>query len=71
MKIFKSSGLILIPEGLPREYLTMNQTLLPIFVLKDIHREVSPSNKIPALTKSINMNILVVGTSKQPFIKSS
>ena len=35
----------------------------------DTHREKSSSNKIPALTKSMNINIWVAGTSKQLFIK--
>ena len=35
------------------------------------HREKAPSNKIPALTKSINMHIWVVGTSSEPFLRSS
>ena len=36
-------------------------------VLKDTHREKAPSNKTPALTKSTNMNIWLVGTSNQLF----
>ena len=40
-------------------------------MLKDTHREKSPSNKTPALTKSMNMNIWVIGTSKQVFIRGS
>ena len=39
--------------------------------LKDTHREKPPSNKIPVLTKSMNMDIWVVGTSNQFFLKSS
>ena len=35
------------------------------------HREKAPSNKIPALTKSINMHIWVVGTSSESFLRSS
>ena len=31
----------------------------------------SPSNKTPALTESMNMNIWVIGTSKQVFIRDS
>ena len=38
---------------------------------KDIHREKAPSNKTPALTKSRNMGIWVVGTPNQPFIRGS
>ena len=36
-----------------------------IFKLKDIHREKSPSNKTPALTKSMSTDIWVVGTLNQ------
>ena len=36
-------------------------------VLKDTNREKAPSNKTPALTKSTNMNIWLVGTSNQLF----
>ena len=38
-----------------------------IVVLKDTHREKAPSNKTPALTKSTNMGIWVVGTTNQLF----
>ena len=38
---------------------------------KDTHREKVPSNKTPALTKSTNMGIWVVGTSNQLFIRGS
>ena len=35
-----------------------------LLAFKDTHREKSPSNKIPELTKSMNMDIWVVGTLK-------
>ena len=38
---------------------------------KDTHRGKAPSNKTPALTKSINMGICVVGTTNQLFIRVS
>ena len=38
---------------------------------KDTHGEEAPSNKTPALTKSTNMGIWVVGTSNQFFIRGS
>ena len=41
------------------------------FCLKDTHKEKAPSNKTPALTKSANMGIWVVGTSNQLFIRRS
>ena len=40
-------------------------------VLKDTHREKAPSNKTPALTKSMNMDIWVFGTSNQLFARGS
>ena len=39
--------------------------------LKDTHREKAVSNKTPALTKSTNMGIWVVGTLNQLFIRGS
>ena len=41
----------------------------PTNYLKDTHREKASSNKTPALTKSTNMDIGVVGTSNQLFIR--
>ena len=38
---------------------------------KDTHREKALSNKIPARSKSMNMNIWLVGTSNQLFILGS
>ena len=40
-------------------------------MLKDTHREKAPSNKTPALTRSWNMYIWVVGTSNQLFLRGS
>ena len=40
-------------------------------VIKDTHREKAPSNKTQAYTKGMNMDIWVVGTSKQLFIRVS
>ena len=37
-------------------------------LIKNTHREKAPSNKTPTLTKNINMDICVVGTSNQLFI---
>ena len=48
-----------------------HRTLLCIFFLKDTHREKAPSNGTPALTKSTNMGIWVVGTTNQLFIRGS
>ena len=38
---------------------------------KDAHREEAPSNKTPALSESMNMDIWVVGTSNQLFVTGS
>ena len=40
-------------------------------VFKGTHREKVPSNKIPALTKSTNMNIWVAVTSNKLFLRGS
>ena len=37
--------------------------------VKDTHKENAPSNKTPVLTKSVNIDIWVVGTSNQVFIR--
>ena len=37
----------------------------------DTHREKAPLNKTSALTESTNMDIWVVGTSNQLFIRGS
>ena len=39
--------------------------------LKDTHKEKAPSNQTPALTKSMHVDIWVVGTSNQLFIRGS
>ena len=38
-------------------------------VIKDTHREKEPSNKTPTLTKSTNMDIWIVGTINQLFMR--
>ena len=38
---------------------------------KDTHREQAPSNKTPALSESMDMDIWVVGSSNQFFITGS
>ena len=45
--------------------------ILDLRLLKDTHREKAPSNKTPALSKSMDMDIRVVGTSTQLFITGS
>lgn len=40
-------------------------------LFKDNYREKIPSNKTPVLTKLMNNDTLVVGTSNQFFLKSS
>ena len=39
----------------------ISKILLHLWAVKDTHREKSPSNKTPALSKSMNMDIWVVG----------
>ena len=39
--------------------------------LKDTHREKAPSNNTPGFTKSMNMDIWVIGTSNQLFLRGS
>ena len=41
------------------------------YTYKDTHREKASSNKTSTLSKSMNMDIWVVGTSKQLFIRGS
>ena len=41
------------------------------FVIKDTHRVKAPSKQTPALTKSRNIGIWVIGTSNQLFIEGS
>ena len=45
--------------------------LIKIIFLKDIYMEKGHPNETPALTKSMNMEIWVVGTSNQLFIRGS
>ena len=40
-------------------------------LFKDTYREKAPQSKTPALTKSMNMGIWVIGTSNQPFTRGS
>ena len=47
------------------------KTSAPRKVLKDTERENSLINKTQALPKSINMDIWVIGTSNQQFIRGS
>ena len=40
-------------------------------ILNYIHMEKDPTNETSALTKSMNMNIWIIGTSNQLFIRGS
>ena len=42
-----------------------------LIIIKDTHREKASSNKTPSRSKSMNMDIWVVGTSNQVFIRGS
>ena len=44
---------------------------VPGNILKDNHREKGSSNKIQAFTKSLSVDIWLVGTSNQLFIRGS
>ena len=44
--------------------------LRPLFI-KDTHREKAPSNQSAVLTKTTNMDIRVIGTTNQLFIRGS
>ena len=46
-------------------------TVVNNFELKDTHRERVPSNETPALTKRMNMDTWVVGTSNELRIRDS
>ena len=45
--------------------------LFPLWSLKDTHREKALSNETPALTKSTNKSICLIGTTNQLFIRDS
>ena len=53
------------------DYLLNNFISFTILYVKDTHREKTPSNKTPALTKSMNMDICMVSTSSQHFVRGS
>ena len=40
-----------------------------LFIVKDTQREKAPSNKTPTLPKSMNMDIWMVDTPNQPFVR--
>ena len=79
MKIFQISiplGLLHCTLRIPQcvilslKYIT-HKSKLQLIPLKNTHREKAPSNETPALTKSTNMGIWVVGTTNQLFIRGS
>ena len=39
--------------------------------IKDTHRENAPSNETPIVSKSMNIDVWVVGTSNQLFLRGS
>ena len=47
------------------------KTLYEFRTIKDTHREKVPSNKTPALTESMKMDMWVVGTLNQLFLEGS
>ena len=42
-----------------------------IKTLRNTQREKTPSNKAPALTKNVNMDMWLVGSSNQVFVRGS
>ena len=51
--------------------ISISKLMCYFYRIKDTHREKASSDKTPALTKSTNTGILVVGTSNQHFIRGS
>ena len=49
----------------------ITQTFLLCLILRILTRKKTPSNKTPALTNGRNMDIWVLGTSNQLFIRGS
>ena len=66
IRIFKPHFLLVIPQACGRQSIF----LVPIS-LKDTHRENTLTNKTLALSKSMNMDIWVIGTLNQLFIGGS
>ena len=52
-------------------YYVYNRPPLKLNALKDTHKEKTPLNKTYSLTKSMNMEIWLVGTLNQLFIRGS
>ena len=52
-------------------FLSSDLFIIFINLLKDTHKEKVPSDKTPVITKSMNMDIWLVGTSNQLFISGS
>ena len=66
MKIFMK----LVYENI-YETVTSDFHKLTFIVLKDTHRGKALSNKTPTIPKSMNIDIWVVDTSNQPFVRGS
>ena len=45
--------------------------IFTFYFFKDTHKEKAPSNKTPALRKSMNMGVWAIGTLNQLFIRGS
>ena len=52
-------------------FLSSDLFIIFINLLKDTRKEKVPSDKTPVITKSMNMDIWLVGTSNQLFISGS
>ena len=74
IKTFLSINMQKMLQKAPMTLLKLQNVLflgIQQILLKDIQREKAPSNKTPALIKSRNMGIWVVGTSNQLVIGGS
>ena len=58
-------------EVLNRQKFQDKQYVRLFETLEDTKREITPSNKTPALTESMNMDIWLLGASNQLFIRGS
>ena len=69
--VFSKIYIVTIKKKIIKKKSTKEREKRSLKILKDTHREKAPTYKIPVLKKSMNMDIWVVGTSKQLFKKGS
>ena len=63
--IYRKIGYFVIVDYSPQRFCASQ------FFINDTHREEAPSKKAPTLSKIMNTDIRVVGTSNQLFIQGS